>query len=442
MSDKLLQLFGGRQPKMVIKEFFTHHMVTIFFVVLCTIGLRLSGLSTAFYLNDIVNRIARNAFMVLALIIPVMAGMGLNFAVVLGAMAGQAGIIMATHWGVGGIAGILLCVVVSFPLALVLGFFTAKLLNKARGKEMITSLILGFFANGVYQLIFIIMVGSVIPMKNETLVLSSGVGLRSTIDLSGGLKYGIDDLWRLPFNYVMMAGGLLIFVIFAVMVVRQLKNKATPAKMMRQWLWLAFGVFLLAAGLLITLGHSPIKFVRVPMVTMMVIGGLCVFTAFLTKTKVGQDMRTVGQDRHIAEVSGINADAKRVLAILISTVLAAWGQVIFLQNMGAFSTFGSHENAGMFAAAALLIGGATVAKATIGQAILGTILFHTLFIVSPLAGRNLFGDAQLGEFFRAFVAYGVIALSLGLHAWKKLLKARQALQEADQVEAASVAAQG
>lgn len=439
MNDKMLQLFGGRQPKMVIREFLTHHMVTIFFVVLCTIGLRLSGLSTAFYLNDIVNRIARNAFMVLALIIPVMAGMGLNFAVVLGAMAGQAAIIMATHWGITGITGILLCVVLSFPLALVLGYFTAKLLNKARGKEMITSLILGFFANGVYQLVFIILVGSVIPMKNEALVLSSGVGLRSTIDLTGGLKYGIDDLWRLPFNQVMVAAGIVIALVFVGLVLRQLKQKVHPAKLLRQWLWLAFGLFLVISGVLITVGDSPIKFVRVPMVTMMVIAALCVFTTFLVKTKTGQDMRTVGQDRHIAEVSGINADGKRVLAILISTVLAAWGQIIFLQNMGAFSTYGSHENAGMFAAAALLIGGATVAKATIGQAILGTILFHTLFIVSPLAGRNLFGDAQLGEFFRAFVAYGVIALSLGLHAWKKLLKARQALQEADQAEAVSSA---
>ena len=79
----------------------------------------------------------------------------------------------------------------------------------------------------------------------------------------------------------------------------------------------------------------------------------------------------------------------------------------------------------MFAAAAILIGGASVSKATIGHALLGTVLFHTLFIVSPLAGRNLFGDAQIGEYFRSFVAYGVIAVALGLHAWKKLMQGRK-----------------
>ncbi|WP_041721048.1 ABC transporter permease [Alkaliphilus metalliredigens] len=81
----------------------------------------------------------------------------------------------------------------------------------------------------------------------------------------------------------------------------------------------------------------------------------------------------------------------------------------------------------MFAIAALLIGGASVTKATIGQALLGTVLFHTLFIVSPLAGRNMFGDAQLGEFFRSFVAYGVIGVSLGMHAWRKQIEARRKL---------------
>lgn len=59
------------------------------------------------------------------------------------------------------------------------------------------------------------------------------------------------------------------------------------------------------------------------------------------------------------------------------------------------------------------------------QAFLGVLLFHTLFIVSPKVGINLFGDAQLGEYFRTFVAYGVIGVSLGLHAWKTMLMKRQ-----------------
>lgn len=140
----------------------------------------------------------------------------------------------------------------------------------------------------------------------------------------------------------------------------------------------------------------------------------------------------MGQDRHVAAISGIPVDHVRITAIVFSTVFASWGHIIFLQNMGAFSTYGSYEQVGLYAIAAILIGGATVTKATIGQALLGVFLFHTLFIVAPAAGRELFGDAQIGEYFRVFVAYGVIGLTLAMHAWKKILEGRQ--DRADQAE--------
>ena len=75
---------------------------------------------------------------------------------------------------------------------------------------------------------------------------------------------------------------------------------------------------------------------------------------------------------------------------------------------------------GTFAIAALLVGGASIKKATIGQAVLGALLFHTMFIISPIAGKNLFDNAQLGEYFRVFACYAVIAVALALHAWKRL----------------------
>jgi len=158
---------------------------------------------------------------------------------------------------------------------------------------------------------------------------------------------------------------------------------------------------------------------------MLVIAALCVFNILIFKTKLGQDFRTVGQNPVVANASGINVDKTRIKAIVISTVLAAWGQLIFLQNIGTLNTYGSHEQVGMFVIAAILIWGATVSKATNKQAILGVILFHTLFIVSPTAGKNLFNNAQIGEYFRVFVAYGVICVSLVLYAWKDYVKAKE-----------------
>jgi len=43
-----------------------------------------------------------------------------------------------------------------------------------------------------------------------------------------------------------------------------------------------------------------------------------------------------------------------------------------------------------------------------------------LFLVAPPAAKNVFGDAAIGEYFRVFITYGVIALALVLHAWSSI----------------------
>ena len=87
--------------------------------------------------------------------------------------------------------------------------------------------------------------------------------------------------------------------------------------------------------------------------------------------------------------------------------------------MGTFQTYGAHEQVGLYAGAAILVGGASIRRATNGQALLGCILFHLLFIVTPPAAKNLFGDAAIGEYFRVFVSYAVITIALVMYEAKK-----------------------
>lgn len=344
--------------------------VPIFFSVICILGVLVADTTLEFLAREIILRMARNSFLVISLIIPIMAGLGLNFGIVLGAMAGQVAVIMVTHWGIPGIRGFALAILLSTPIAIFFGWLVGLVLNKAKGKEMITGMILGFFANGIYQLVFLVMVGSIIPMTNEVLLLSSGVGLRNTIDLRD-IRRALDNFPVFGFNTSINMG--MIFI---------------------------------------------------PVFTILCIIALCFGVKFLMKSKLGQDFRSVGSSMHIASIAGIDVNKTRIMAIMISTILAAWGQLIFLQSIGTLNTFSNHEQVGVFAVASILIGGATVAKATIGHAILGTFLFHTLFIVSPLAGQKLLGDPQIGEFFRVFVAYGVIGVALALHAWNTVKKRR------------------
>jgi simple sugar transport system permease protein len=169
------------------------------------------------------------------------------------------------------------------------------------------------------------------------------------------------------------------------------------------------------------------RLLRVPVVTFGVVIAFCLFTLYFLRTRLGQQLRAMGQDPHVAAIAGIDVDRNRVIATVLSTVFASWGQLLFLQNIGTLNTYNSHEQVGMFAIAALLVSGATVSHATVGQALLGTVLFHTLFVVSPLAGKALAGDAQIGEYFRVFVAYAVITVALVLHAWQAARRARAAV---------------
>jgi simple sugar transport system permease protein len=409
--------------KLNLRKFLIDNIVTILFITISILGLWVSKQPMMFIVNELVQRISRNSFLVFSLIIPILAGLGLNFSIVVGAMAGQMAIIMVADWGVRGFWGVMLAFLLALPLSWLFGWLTGKLLNKTRGQEMIASMIVGFFANGIYQFIYLFLVGTIIPMRTPEFLLRSGIGVRNTIDLENNIKYALDSIVKMPL-YVF---GILIAVIFiTTFVLRYLKNKENPVFDKKKNLVniVIYSILLIIFALaqftdIMPAGIRILKGIKVPFITVVFVALAGIFNIVITKTKLGQDFRTVGQSQHIASVSGINVDKIRIIAVTISTVLAAWGQIILMQNIGVLNTFGSHQQIGLFSVAALLVGGASVNKATIGQALLGVTLFHTLFIVSPYAGKELFGDAQIGEFFRAFVAYGVIGLSLGLYAWKK-----------------------
>ena len=371
----------------------------------------------SYVIYELFGRLSRNAFLVLALIIPIIAGMGINFAVTIGAMAAQIAALWVIEWGVSGIGGFSLALLMTVPIAAFFGYLIGKLMNKMKGQEMIGSLILGYFANGLYQLLFLFVFGNLIPLNAPGLVIKGSTGVANTIDLSTErvFKYALDGIWRISFGpalYICCAAialGVLALILFK----RVDKKKG----------FISIG----ALGALCLLYQIPaaaelFSMVQVPMVTFIVVGALCLFNVGIMKTRIGQQFRAVGQNRTVANASGINVDRVRIIAIMISTVLAGWGQLIFVQNMGSFQTYGAHEQVGLYAGAAILVGGASIRRATNSQALLGCFLFHLLFIVAPAAGKNLFGDAAIGEYFRVFISYGVIALALVMHAWSGIQK--------------------
>ena len=339
--------------------FLRNNTVPLMFIIICAVCIPISGFSPSYLLNEIITRLGRNAFLILSLLIPIMAGMGLNFGMTLGAMAGELALIFVSDWQIWGIPGVVLAMIVSVPFSVLLGWVCGKILNMAKGREMITSYIISFFINGIYQLIVLYLMGSVIPIAHGSIKLPRGYGIRNTVSLLN-MRQCIDNLLA-----IRVAG------------------------------------------------------VKIPVLTLLIIALMCILIVWFRRTKLGQDMRAVGQDIQVARDAGINVERTRIISIIISTVLAGFGMILYLQNIGNLSTYSAHSQVGMFCIAALLVGGASVDRASIGNVFLGVILFHTMFIVAPQAGAVITGDSMIGEYFRVFVSYGVITLALIMYEMKK-----------------------
>lgn len=330
----------------------SEYIVPAVFLILSFFAWQFSGLSGSFVLNQVITRFIRDGLLVLALIIPVVAGMGLNFAITVGAMAMQSALLVMIAYNIEGIPGMLLAVVIGILLSALLGNILGRILNRVRGKEMITTIIIGFFINSIYQLLFLVGFGTVIPVLNQSIILTRGIGVRNTVDL-GMYRNTIDKLWL--FNI-----GDIEIPLFMILI-----------------------TLLFAAAIY-----------------------------YLLHTRFGQQIKAVGSAPETSVVLGINTDRVRIKVMILSTVLAALGQLIYLQNIGMFDVYTAHLSTDVISCAALLAGGASIKSAKIRHALLGIFLFHTLFIVSPQAGQNLFHNAALGEYFRSFVAYGTIAFAL------------------------------
>ncbi len=336
------------------------YSVPIMFILICAVCIPLSGFSLSYLANEIVARMGRNCFLILCLLFPIMAGMGLNFAMTLGAMGGEIALILVADMQIWGIPGVVLAMIISIPISALLGWLCGSILNRARGREMITGYILNFFVGqGLYLMVVLYMMGPIIPIRHASIKLPRGYGIRNTVSLLN-MRQCLDNL------------------------------------------------------LAINIGG-----VKIPVLSFLIIAVLCLFIMWFRRTKLGQDMRAVGQDMQVARDAGIKVEQTRIISIVMSTVFAGFGMIIYLQNIGNMPTYTAHSQIGMFCIAALLVGGASVDKASIGNVFLGVILFHTMFIVAPSAGAVITGDSMVGEYFRVFVSYGVITLALVMYEMKK-----------------------
>ena len=334
---------------MMIKK---RNLMPFIFLGLVVICFVLAKVSVPFLIEQVSVRFIRNGILVLALIMPVVAGMGINFAVIVGAMTAQAAYLIVMNYNLADGKGVAAVFILTVLFSIIVGYILGRLMNIVKGKEMVTSIVIGFLANYLYQLIFMVGFGTVIPVYNEKIILKSGIGVKNMVDLK---KY--KDFFN-SFASVTI-GGIKISIFLIIMV----------------------------------LAVSFICF-------------------YLMHTPFGQKVKAVGISEQKAEENGINVNGVRILVMIVSTLLAGIGQFVYLQNIGSLNVYTEHLNVDTFSCAALLVGGASIKHASVKNALVGVVLMHALFVLSPLAGQNSFSNVALGEYFRSFVIYGVIAFAL------------------------------
>ncbi len=102
---------------------------------------------------------------------------------------------------------------------------------------------------------------------------------------------------------------------------------------------------------------------------------------------------------------------RRLAAFVASSVVAGLGMIVHLQGLGSAS-HGGHGQIALVSAAAFVAGGAFRADRNVIRVSAGVILFHSFYVLAPMASKAAFDSAMLGEHFRFFVACLAVSAAL------------------------------
>ena len=129
------------------------------------------------------------------------------------------------------------------------------------------------------------------------------------------------------------------------------------------------------------------------------------------RTRSWLSMSAVGKNEKFAQATGINADKSRKQSVIISTVIAAIGIIVYQQSFGFIQLYLAPFNMAFPAIAAILIGGASVNRVTIWHVMIGTFLFQGILTMTPTVVNALI-KTDMSETIRIIVSNGMILYAL------------------------------
>ena len=338
-----------REFKRIMADFGWPRIIILVFLVLLFCAAPLVGVSVPASFSDVFNRFGQNAIFVLALVPMIQSGCGLNFGLSLGILAGLMGATLSIQFGLSGAAGFFGGLVLASPFAVLFGGLYGKLLNKVKGEEMTIAMYVGFAS--VY---FMCIMWLLLPYTAPDMVWGfAGRGLRVTISVEKYWLHILNDFLavRIGDSFTFPTGEILFVVAAAFLM----------------WLFM--------------------------------------------RTKTGTAMTAVGSNPDYARAGGISVDRMRTVSVVVSTFLGAAGILVYEQSFGFIQVYNAPLTMPLTAIAAILIGGASVNKASMVNVLVGTFLFQGLLTMTPSVINSAL-NSDMSEVVRIVVSNGIIIYAL------------------------------
>ena len=337
-----------KKVKAALKNFGLPRLIIAGFLLLLLIMAPFVGADLPTQISNIINRFSWNGILVLAMVPMVHSGCGLNFGLPLGIISGLLGATLSIEFGFTGALSFVMAILIATPFALVFGSGYGWLLNKIKGGEMMIATYVGFSSVSLMCMMWLIL-----PYKSPNMVWGmAGKGLRTTISLEGYYDKVLANFLKIKIgNFEIPTGTILFFALLA----------------LAMW-------------------------------------------AFL-HTKTGTAMTAVGSNPTFARAAGINVDRIRLLSVVMSTWLAAVGILVYEQGFGFVQLYMAPFYMALPAVSAILIGGASVNKASIVNVVVGTILFQGIVTMTPTVMNNMI-HMDMSEIIRIIASNGMILYAL------------------------------
>jgi simple sugar transport system permease protein len=307
------------------------------------------GVKTDMSLNDVIVRFGMNAVLVLSMIPMIQSGTGLNFGIPVGIIAGMIGAVMSLEFNLTGLTGIFAAFGIAMIVAVLFGWCYGLLLNKVKGDEMIIATYVG-----LSFMFFMNIVWLVLPFRNPASVQGfKGEGLRVTISVQDYWFHKISEILQIKVtdNFIIPTGMIIFFAFMSLIV---------------------WGFF---------------------------------------RTKIGTAITAVGSNPEYARAAGINVNNMRTVSVILSTMIAAIGIIVYEQSFGFIQMYGAPQAFVIPSIAAILLGGASVNKASIANVIIGTILFQGILTMTPSVINSAI-SIDVSEVVRMIVSNGMIVYAL------------------------------